>query len=168
MMNGPTYAPKAKNRSASVLVLVLVICAAVCILLSGALSAYRGLSQLVGLIFAVAAIFVAFKYLLTSYVYTVFSDGAETPPCLLVEQKQGHRSSLVCRVLLKNVLSVEPHTDGSYPSRCYVYVATMRGGTYQLLRVRENGSDFCIKLEADEEFCKALICTIASAKEAGN
>lgn len=155
-MKDLTCEPKPKNGSAKKFVLIFVASAVALYLVAQAVPYYRGLFHLAALLLLVPAIFVAFKYLLTSYVYTLFSDEGRTPPCLLVEQRQGKRSSLVCRVLLESVVSLSPYTGGPYPGRCYVYTATMRGGSYQLLHAREDGRDIYLLLEADEGFLEAL------------
>ena len=158
-----TYESKAKNGSALVFVGILMMVGALCYLATLFLPLFRGIVLLGAVLFFVAAIFVAYKYLLTSYVYSIYSDG-ETPPCLLIEQKQGKRSSLVCRVPLSAVLSLAPYDGKAYPARCYVYTATMRGGAYQLLRVREDGREFCVKIEADEAFLTALVAAYHPAE----
>ncbi len=163
-----SYTPKAKNRSAELLVSILVAVAAVLYFVALAVSLYRGVLRLLAVLLLVAAIFVAYKYLLTSYTYSVFSDEGKTPPCLLVEQKQGSRSSLVCRVLLENVLSLSPCDGKAYPAKCYVYTATMRGGSYQLLLAREVGREICVKLEADNAFLAELSHAISTANTSEN
>lgn len=159
-----SYTPKAKNRSATALILILTLAAVICFLMSAALSLYRGMVQLLALLLAVSAIFVAVKYVLVTHTYSVFPGQGDVPPCFLVEQAQGRRTSLVCRIPLRGILSVEPYKGGSYSGRCYIYTATMRGGAYQILRAREAGHEFCVKLEADEDFMRLLLQKIAEAK----
>ena len=161
------YEPTAKNNSAKLLVAILTIIGVACYLVTLFVPLYRGLLVLFCVLFLVAAIFVAYKYLLTSYVYSIFAQG-QTPPCLLVEQKQGKRSSLVLRVPLSAVLSLEPYDGRAYPAKCYVFTATMRGGAYQILHAREGGREFCVKLEADETFLATLRTAIFEKKSAAD
>lgn len=162
-----TYEPKAKNGSAQVLMGILMMAGALCYLVTFFLPLFRGIVLLCAVLFFVAAIFVAYRYLLTSYVYSIYADET-TPPCLLVEQKQGKRASLVCRVPLSAVVALAPYDGKAYPARCYVYTATMRGGAYQLLCVREDGREFCVKLEADEAFWTALQNAVSEQKSSAD
>ena len=159
--------PHPANRRAHALSLALLLPAALLFFLSFFLPGYRGIVQLLSLGVIVGALFVAYKFVLSSYSYTV-TDPGDGNPCLLVEQIQGKRSSLVCRLPLYAISRVCPAEQGAAYGKAYVYVATMHGGRYQYVTGRLDGVDVLLKLEADEAFVAALTSGVAEARSRRN
>lgn len=159
--------PRPANRHAHVLSLALLMPAVLLFAVSFAMPAYGGIAQLLSLIMIVCALFVAYKFVFSFYTYTI-TDPGDGIPCLLVEQMQGKRSSLVCRLPLYAVMRVFSAEEESARGKAYVYVATMHGGCYQYVSGRMDDTNILLKLEADEAFMAALTSGVAEARSRRN
>lgn len=159
--------PRPVNRFATWLALLLVILALVLFVASMPLPAYGGLVQALSLLLLVAGLFVAYKFVWVSYVYTVCDPG-DGQPCLLVEERQGRRSSLVCRLPLYALLRVERVDKAQKQPRgkTYVYTATMRGGEYYYISGCVDGVNVLLKMEIDAAFAAALQAAAEEARRA--
>lgn len=158
-------APRPVNHRARSLTLGLLLPAALIFAAAWQMPAYGGVVQFLSLALIVIALFVAYKFIFSAYVYTL-TDPGDGVPCLLVEQVQGKRSSLVCRLPLYAVLRVLPAKAEPVRGKAYVYTATMSGGHYQYVVGRMDGVDILLKLEADEDFVAALTAASEEARRA--
>ncbi|MBO5050979.1 MAG: hypothetical protein J6D31_02175 [Clostridia bacterium] len=159
------YTPRPANRRAVALAIGLSLPAVLLFAVSAAMPNYGGVMQLLGLVMLVVGLFVAYKFILSSYTY-VLTDPGDGTPYLLIEQTQGKRVSLVCRVPLEQILRISETEKGHRGGKAYVYVATMHGGRYQYVSGRAEGVDLLLKLEADEGFLAALRRESAAARAA--
>ena len=151
-MNDEKYTPHPANGRAKVTVLTLVLAAVVLYVVSVAVSAYKGILLMGTLLVATAAIFLAYRYLFSTYIYRVFyaDDGVGY---FLVEQGQGRRLSLVAQIPLHAVISLSPYDKHKMPrGKFFAFCATLSGGDYQILHARESGQNTVIKLEMSEAF----------------
>lgn len=149
------YEPRPANRRATVVVFSLLVLAVCLFAVSGFIPAYGGIAQMVAILLIVPALFIAYKFILASYTY-ILTDPGDGIPCLLVEQTQGKRTSLVCRLPLRSLFRVIPAGQEEVRGKAFVYVATMSGGRYQYVVGRVEGTDVLLKLEADDAFATAL------------
>ena len=149
------YTPRPVNHRATAVAMGLSFPAVLLFAISAVIPTYGGVMQLLGLIMLVVGLFVAYKFVLSSYTY-VLTDPGDGIPCLLIEQTQGKRVSLVCRVPLRQILRISEAEKEHRSGKAYVYVATMHGGRYQYVSARTEGVDLLLKLEADEGFIAAL------------
>ena len=151
------------NSFARVASLALALPAVALFAISGVLPAYGGVVQLVSLALLVAALFLAYKFVFSTYTYVITDPGNGTP-CLLVEQQQGRRSTLAFHVPLHAVLRVQEM--GKMPQgRAYLYTARLRGGQYQYVVCRVDGVEQILKIEADADFIAALAAAAAEARQ---
>ncbi len=162
--NLPTYTPRPANGRAKTVVLALALAAVAVYIVSLISPAYKGLLLMGALLVTVAAIFLAYRYLFSTYTYRVFytEDGVGY---FLVEQGQGRRTSLVAQLPLHTLISLSPYDKNSIPrGKFFAFCATLSGGDYQILHAREAGQDTVIKLEADTAFCASLNAYIEKAR----
>ncbi|MBQ8350889.1 MAG: hypothetical protein IJY20_02445 [Clostridia bacterium] len=159
------YTPRPVNHHARALSLVLLIVGALLFVSSIPMPAYGGILQLLALVLIVGALFIAYKFILSTYTY-ILTDPGNGIPCLLVEQIQGKRSSLVCHLPLHAITRILPAEKEPPRGKAHVYVATMRGGCYQYVLGRVDGTDILLMLEADETFMAALSQAAVDARRA--
>lgn len=159
------YTPKPANRRALFATLSLLIPAICLFVASNALPGYGGMVQIIAIFLLVPALFIAYKFILTSYTYILKKPG-DGIAYLMIEQTQGRRSSLVCHLPLHAVFRVVAN-DKEVPSgKAYVYVASMSGGRYQYVIGRLSGASVLLKLEADDAFIESLMNAAAAARRA--
>lgn len=159
--------PRPANRFAMAVVLLMLVPALLLFAAAAWLPAYGGLVQTVSLLLIAGGLFVAYKFVWVSYIYTV-SDTGDGQPCLLVEERQGKRCSLVCRLPLRSILRIERVEKArSQPrGKAYVYTATMRGGVYYYITGRVDGTDILLKLELDDAFAADMRAAAEEARHA--
>ena len=162
-----TCSPRPANQRAKVLVIALFALALVGFAASFFLPDYGGTVQLLCLFVIVYALFVASRFLFVSYVYSIDTDEKGITR-LLIEEKQGKRTSLVCHLPLRRIHAIKPFSEAKEESRdrYYTYVATMGGGNYQLVIAEGERGRVGIKIEASEEFAAALREAIAAKQPA--
>ena len=113
---------------------------------------------------ATAAIFLAYRYLFSTYTYR-FYDTEDGVAYFLVEQWQGKRSSLVAQIPLHTVVSLAPYEKERLPhGKFFAFCATLSGGDYQILHSREGGQSTVVKLEMNEAFFALLSEKIGEAR----
>ena len=158
-----SYRATPANRTAVIATLALGIPAAVLFAGSFALPAYGGVVQLIALLVLVAALFIAYKYIFSTYIYTIIDFGNDTP-YLLVEQQQGKRSSLVFQAPLHAVVRVLLKGEPLPSGKVYMYTATLCGGSYHYVLCRIDGANLLLKIEANDTFYAALTEAAAEAR----
>ena len=149
------YTPRPANRRAHALALLLLLAGGALFAVSLALPAYGGVVQIASLLLVVAGLFIAYKFLFSTYTYSI-ADVGDGELRLLVEQTQGRRSSLVCQFPLYAVCRVVEAGKERLPGKAYSYVATMHGGRYQHVQARIDGNLLLLQMEADEPFVALL------------
>lgn len=164
----PAYTPRAKNHRALILALSLAVLGAVAVLLGPRITeSYGGAIQLTGFTMIVLGLLVASKYCMVSYAYSIH-PGESGCPVLLVEQRQGRRSSIVCQISFRRVLAVEEydsaHTEDKHGRSYYTFVATMGAPVYQIVRAEGPKGELYIKLEADPAFVSSLQGALEQAR----
>ena len=164
MENELQYTPRPVNKRAKITVLALALVAVALYIVSVVAPVYKGVLLMGALLVAVAAIFLAYRYLFSVYTYRIFYT-EEGEGYFLVEQGQGKRTSLVAQIPLQTVISVSPYDKNTLPrGKFLAFCATLSGGEYQILHAREAGQNTVIKLEADAAFCAALVGATAKAR----
>ena len=159
-----TYSPSPVNGRAKAIVLALMLAAVAVYVVSLVSPTYKGILLMGTLLLAVAAIFLAQRYLFSVYTYSLFYD-EEGGSHFLVEQRQGKRGSLVAQIPLRTVISLTPYDKSTLPhGKFLAFCATLSGGEYQILHAREAGQNTVIKLEADAAFCDALRAAVENAR----
>ncbi len=161
------YSPKPKNRRAQILWISLLVLSLAAFFLSFLLPAYGGAVQMGGLVGVVIALFLAYKFSLSSYTYVLMPIEGKGL-CFLIEQWQGRRMTLVCHLPLWRVHSVTDLAgeDKNIRGRYFTCIATMGGGDYQLVRAAGAKEDILVKIEADETFLAAFRTLLASVRAA--
>lgn len=163
--NAIRYTPRAVNRHAYLAIVLVVLAAVVCFSIAGFAAGYKGLLQLLSMMLLVVAIFIASKYIFVSYEYIITQEG-EDPAYFLIEERQGKRTSLVCQIPLRYILSVTPWDRKTCPAgRFSTFTASMDGGSYSTVHAREAGQDIVVKIEADDAFLAALRDAVNAASE---
>lgn len=154
--NPSSYTPRPANGRAKIAVLALALAALALYIVSVAISAYKGVLMMGALLVVTAAIFLAYRYLFSTYTYRIFytEDGVGY---FLVEQGQGKRLSLVAQIPLHTVVSLAAYQKSAVPQgKFFAFCATLSGGEYQILHSREGGQNTVIKLEMSEDFFALL------------
>ncbi len=164
----PACTPRAKNHRALILSLSLAVLGAAAVLLGPRMTeSYGGAIQLAGFTMIVLGLLVASKYCMVSYAYSIH-PGEAGCPVLLVEQRQGRRSSIVCQISFRRVLAVEEydpaHAEDKHGRSYYTFIATMGAPVYQIVRAEGPKGELYIKLEADPAFVSALQAAIEQAR----
>ena len=164
-MNTPnSCTPQSVNRRATVIAIALCVIGIVTFALAGLVPSGMGAIQLTGLVLIVAGIYIASKFLFVSYTYSITEPNASGQRFFLIEQAQGKRSSLICRINLLRITAVED-IDPKAPSikeKYFTYVASMGGGRYQMLTARGDKEPVRVKIEASSEFITALREAVAA------
>ena len=168
------YQPKAANKNAVWIVSTLGALAVGMLGLGmGNVLALRTLWHSLFLVLAVAAVYLLFRYFLSSYVYIITEEWGE--PTLVITQVQGKRMSTHCRLTLSRLICVVPVPDPTSPEGRaalsdymaervrYAYLATMGKAPTQIVYGREGGVRFAIRIEGDAAFMAALAEATARA-----
>ena len=160
-----SFTPKKTNNTASALIGVLLVAAAVAFLFP-ALSRdmqYAGILQSLGLVFIIAALAVMSRYSFKYFTYEVRENNGQSPDLDVVET-QGKRRYTVCRVSLSNIESVERMTEknkDALKAKCngrkkFSYLADIAPKDALFVFVTECGEPLALILAYDETLEKLL------------
>ena len=162
--------PVPKNQNARRVFFILLGAAAIAVILSYFVSAYKGIVQLGALILLVVSVLIYSRYLGSSYSYEVAHD-SEGTPIFLVTQLSGKRRTALCRVDLSDIVSIEALTGEQYRSykpesgfRRYNYTPTMGPDTVHLMKVCSRTEKAVVFLELSEEYRAMLLSFAEEAK----
>ncbi len=162
--------PVPKNQNARKVFFLLLGAAAATVALSYFLSAYKGIVQLVALIFLVISVLIYTRYVGSSYSYEVAHD-SEGTPIFLVTQLSGKRQTALCRVNLCDIVGIEALTGEQYRAykpepgiKRYNYTPTMGPAEVHLMRVNSRTEKAVVFLELSEEYCAMLLSFVEEAK----
>ena len=155
--------PKPENNKARTFTAVLGTLGAFVFGISMFIELYRGVVALVGMLFIVASLTVAVKYLLSEFTYELVNADGEW--LFVVGQRSGKRYTTLCRVGLSSVVSIEKTSakEKKKPSAeysRYVYVPTLMPDTYYVMTVRSRYEKAKISLQLTDEMAE-LLCAYA-------
>ena len=161
------YRPRPANKNAAYLASALgTLTVGMLGLGAGNVLGMRTLWHLLLLVFGGVAVYVLFRFFLSSYLYIITEEWGE--PTLVIAHVQGRRLSTHCRLTLSRLLRVVPVPDpkssegkaalAEYAAERvrYAYLATIGATPTQIIYGREGGRRFAIRIEADERFLAVL------------
>jgi len=160
--------PKPQNDKAKHAVALLGTLGALIFGVSMFIESYRGIVALAAMIFIVAALSIAVKYLLSEYSYEVTEAGGEW--LFVVVQHSGKRYTTLCRIELANVASIDKvnskdakkrETDFAY----YAYIPTLMPDSYYVMKVVSRYEKSQIALELTDEMAELLRTCAREARE---
>lgn len=151
--------PKPENNKARTFVAVLGTLGAFIFGVSMFIELYRGVVALVGMIFIVAALTIAVKYLLSEFTYELIDADGEW--LFVVGQRSGKRYTTLCRVGLSSVVSIEKTSAkerkmSSAEYARYTYIPTLMPDTYYVMTVRSRYEKAKISLQLTDEMAELL------------
>lgn len=176
--------PKPENNKARIFTAVLGTLGAFIFGVSMFIELYRGVVALVGMLFIVAALTIAVKYLLSEFTYEITSADGEW--LFVVGQRSGKRYTTLCRVSLASVVSIKKKVrekkekldaydrlqrlNGfryfkSYQNyQRYVYVPTLMPDTYYEMTVSSRYEKAKVSLQLTDEMAELLLAYAEEAR----
>lgn len=155
--------PKPENNKARTFTAVLGTLGAFVFGISMFIELYRGVVALVGMLFIVASLTIAVKYLLSEFTYELVNADGEW--LFVVGQRSGRRYTTLCRVTLASVRSIEKRSardgkknDADYAR--YTYVPTLMPQFYYEMTVSSRYEKAKISLQLTDEMAE-LLCAYA-------
>ena len=175
------WIPKKRNQTARNMIFLLFGGAAVLLLVTMAVPGvpFRWAFQLIALGLLTASLFLVTRYLTKCFVYRIIEDGEGGYDLTVTETAtNGKRAVTVCRVGMRNVLSVVrlDLSDGGASlakwkeikkkrGRIFDYCADFRPTVSVLVTVREGGEDLMIRLSPEDELTALLERAARSEEE---
>lgn len=157
-----TLKPKAQNKKSVYMFIAFMLGAAATVILYMNLEVYRGMVGLLAMMFIIAAIFMYTRYMAAQYFYDVTLLGGE--PLFVIRHKLGKRETTMCRVALRDIVSVERQdkekrrthkTPADYTR--YFYSPTLDPEITYLIIARSRYEKAEITVEANDEFAETLL-----------
>ena len=159
--------PKPENNKARIFTAVLGTLGAFIFGVSMFIELYRGVVALVGMLFIVASLTIAVKYLLSELTYEITSADGEW--LLVVGQRSGKRYTTLCRVSLASVVSIKKTSakEKKKPlaeySR-YTYIPTLMPDTYYEMTVSSRYEKAKVSLQLTDEMAELLLAYAEEAR----
>lgn len=100
------FHPKTEGKRAWPAVAVIGALSAVLTVLSANAPRFRGVISLVAMIGFCVSIYLLMRYVMNDYIYSVMLDG-EDNPYFLVYRRLGRRESLMCRISVADIRTIE-------------------------------------------------------------
>ena len=152
------YQPPRNNRIASLLMLALALLGIVLLSLSVVLSSFVGLLQLAAVLCLVPEIAIFSKYFKRSYIYRISHTREGDAPDLTVSEISGNNSTVVCRLSLDSLISVEKSSRESrkHLGKHYNYCVEIAPKNVYILRFFECGENITLILSPDDTMLSIL------------
>ena len=159
--------PKPENNKARTFTAVLGTLGAFVFGVSMFIELYRGVVALVGMLFIVAALTIAVKYLLSEFTYELVNADGEW--LFVVGQRSGKRYTTLCRVGLSSVVSIEKTSakEKKKPSAeysRYTYIPTLMPDTYYVMTVSSRYEKAKVSLQLTDEMAELLLAYAEEAR----
>lgn len=152
------YQPPRSNRIASLLMLAFALLAIILLSMSVALSSFVGLFQLGAVLCLVPEIALYSKYFKRSYIYRISLVKENDAPDLTVSEISGNNSTVVCRLSLDSLISVEKSSKKSRKrlGKHYNYCVEIAPKNVYILRFYECGEHITVILSPDATMLSIL------------
>ena len=167
-----TYRPKTDGKRILPTVLVIAALSAVLVVLSATLPYYRGVVSLIAVIGICVSLYLAMRYIMSDFVYTVYTGGSETPPLLLIYRRMGRRESLMCRVELamlceiKQVAKAQKNAHAPDPNaQKFNFCPNFSPDSYYVLIARGREVNMELSLEITPEVSERLLSYAEIARQ---
>ena len=155
------YKPKGETKRSDAIIIGLFVLGVVCFGGARFLGRYVFALQALGLCVFAAAIYIAVRYRLTQFFYTLSKDGEEE--IFSVFRDRGRNKAAQCALSLSYLRSVKRYADRESMKSAlagrdvYYYTQSMSPESFVLLEFESTGErDLAVILECDEAFERTL------------
>ncbi len=101
-----TFRPKTDGKRPLPTVLLIAALSAVLIVVSANIPMYKGVVSLVALVGICASLYLAMRYIMSDFIYSVYSADERTPASLMIYRAMGRRESLMYRIDLSDIREI--------------------------------------------------------------
>lgn len=169
MISEFTLKPKPQNKKSVYMFIAFMLGAVATVILYIKLVPYRSVIGILAMMFVIAAVFMLTRYMAAEYFYDVTVNDGE--PLFIIRHKLGKRETVMCRIPLRDIVSVEKQdkekrrmhrTPEDYTR--YFYSPTLDPEITYLIVARSRYEKAEITVEADDEFAEILLRYAAFAR----